>query len=113
LEATVSGELGLAEPFATGWERDPLAELARVYFNLPHITRRPNNIFYPWLKAALSERHIAGIIVLRYLWCDLWHGEVPRLAEEMNLPLLDLVLEQETAQARLEGRIQAFLEMLA
>jgi benzoyl-CoA reductase/2-hydroxyglutaryl-CoA dehydratase subunit BcrC/BadD/HgdB len=113
LDATVSGELGLPEPFTAGWEQKPLAELARVYFDLPHITRRPNSTFYAWLKSALRERQIAGIIVLRYLWCDLWHGEVPRLTEEMNLPLLDLVLEQETTDsARLGGRIQAFLEML-
>lgn len=92
----------------------PLDELARAYFEIPDVFRRPNTRLYDWLDARLGDRVIQGIVLHRYLWCDLWHAEVERLRRTFDLPLLDLDLgDGERANStRTTTRIQAFLESL-
>jgi len=92
----------------------PLDELARAYFEIPDIFRRPNTQLYHWLAARLRDLGIQGILVHRYLWCDLWHAEIDRLRRTFDLPLLDLDLgDGERANStRTTTRIQAFLESL-
>jgi benzoyl-CoA reductase/2-hydroxyglutaryl-CoA dehydratase subunit BcrC/BadD/HgdB len=96
-------------------DRDPLAELADAYFgSIPDVFRRPNSALYEYLSRELSDRHARGLIVRRYLWCDLWHAEVAPLKAWSPVPVLDLeAADSEASSAgRTRGRIEAFLEML-
>ena len=55
-----------------------------------------------------------GVIVRRYVWCDMWHGEVYRLKEELDIPVIDIdVSGQAGAYERVKSRIEAFVEMLS
>ena len=93
----------------------PVAELAEAYFgSIPDVFRRPNDPCYEYLTRELAVRHIRGLVVRRYLWCDLWHAEVARLAARMPVPVLDLdvVHREDGAAERTRGRIEAFLETL-
>jgi len=95
-------------------EIDPLDALAETYFRIPHVGRRPNAGLYAWLAEAITERAVRGIFVHRYLWCDLWTAEVQRMKDAFGLPLLELEVSAEPgAAARLQVRVQAFMEMLA
>jgi benzoyl-CoA reductase/2-hydroxyglutaryl-CoA dehydratase subunit BcrC/BadD/HgdB len=96
------------------WTEDPLRELSRVYLNMPSVHQRPNADFYAWMRDCIREQAVAGLILRRYVWCDLWHGEARRLAEELDLPVLHLEVEADTPadSARNETRIGAFIEML-
>lgn len=94
---------------------DPLAELADAYFNgIPNPFRRPNSPFYEWLGRELTARQVRGIILHRYLWCDLWHAELPCLRERSALPVLEIDVGPDDASipGRIQGRIEAFLETL-
>ncbi len=115
LDATETGELTLPGRFDRRRLReDPLGEAADAYFGtIPAAFRRPNSELYRWLARLLPERGAAGIILRRYLWCDMWHAEAGRLREWGLLPVLDVqVSEEEDPSGRLEGRIRAFVEML-
>ncbi len=76
LLATENGELTLPAIFDPDrLAEDPLEELARGYFDsIPHAFRRPNDLLYNWLARELEQRQVAGIIFLRYLYCDLWQA---------------------------------------
>ncbi len=116
LLATENGELSLPDRFdPVRLKEDPLGELTRGYFAaIPHAFRRPNDQLYDWLARLLPERQAAGIIFLRYRWCDLWQAEMQRMKEWTRLPVLDLDLGGEGGlAARSETRLRAFLEMLA
>lgn len=115
LDATDSGERTLPAPFSV--ERlnsDPLRELAAAYFgHIPHAFRRPNDGLYTWLERELTRSGVRGIIVRRYVWCDTWHAEVPRLREWAPVPVLDLDVDVDgDAEGRAANRIQAFIEAL-
>jgi benzoyl-CoA reductase/2-hydroxyglutaryl-CoA dehydratase subunit BcrC/BadD/HgdB len=115
LDATEGGELTLPPPLdAARVRQDPLAALAEAYFGaIPHPMRRPNSGLYDWLAARLAERGARGVLLHRWPWCDLWHGELGRLREWSPVPVLDLGAGDEGLDlARQTGRIQAFLEML-
>jgi len=115
LDATDSGERTMPAPFDRRRLRDePLMELADAYFGtIPHAFRRPNSQLYRWLQRELADRGVRGIILRRYLWCDIWHGEVQRLKEWAPVPTLDLDAgSDENTERRTENRIQAFVEML-
>ena len=116
LDATEWGERTLPRAFAgERLDRDPLAELADAYFGtIPDVFRRPNSALYEYLSRELSDRHARGLIVRRYLWCDLWHAEVAPLKAWSPVPVLDLeAADSEASSAgRTRGRIEAFLEML-
>ena len=51
-----------------------------------------------------------GVILVRCVWCDLWHAEIHRLREWLAVPLLDMDLDGEDPVNRCTTRIQAFLE---
>jgi benzoyl-CoA reductase/2-hydroxyglutaryl-CoA dehydratase subunit BcrC/BadD/HgdB len=54
-----------------------------------------------------------GVLLHRQLWCDLWHGQLPRIRRQTALPVLDIDVADEDADfGRQAGKIQAFMEML-
>jgi len=117
LNATENGERGMCPPFdRRRLHDDPLMELANAYFGgIQDASRRPNNELYRWLKQEFVSRGVRGIIFRRYVWCDIWHAELWRLKDWIDLPVLDLVMsgERETDRQRTANRIQAFLEILS
>jgi benzoyl-CoA reductase/2-hydroxyglutaryl-CoA dehydratase subunit BcrC/BadD/HgdB len=116
LDATEDGERTLPRPFdPTRVGSDPLKELADAYFDgIPDAFRRPNTKLYDWLGRELAARQIRGIILRRYLWCDLWHAELHRLKQWSPTPVLEIDVGPDDTGApnRVQGRIEAFLEML-
>jgi benzoyl-CoA reductase/2-hydroxyglutaryl-CoA dehydratase subunit BcrC/BadD/HgdB len=116
LDATETGERGMCLPFdRRRLADDPLTELARAYFGGIHdASRRPNSELYRWLKRELVGRAVRGIILRRYVWCDIWHAEFGRLKDWTHLPVLDMdsAGDYEMQRARTSNRIRAFLEML-
>lgn len=115
LEASSSGERSLAGPMDRRRLReDPLAELTAAYFGtIPHPFRRPNTGLYDWLSEQLPRRAVRGIVLRRYVWCDLWHAELARLRSTLAVPVLDLdVCAQGNTRERTAGRVGAFVEML-
>jgi benzoyl-CoA reductase/2-hydroxyglutaryl-CoA dehydratase subunit BcrC/BadD/HgdB len=93
---------------------NPLLELARAYFgSVPHAMRRPDSMLHDYLARELAARKVRGVLLHRQLWCDLWHGQLPRIRQAAALPVLDIDVADEDADfGRQAGRIQAFLEML-
>jgi benzoyl-CoA reductase/2-hydroxyglutaryl-CoA dehydratase subunit BcrC/BadD/HgdB len=94
----------------------PFTELAAGCFDaIQDIFQRPNSRFYQRLTAALQQNSIRGLILRRYLWCDLWHAEVYRLKQWAPVPVLDLELsgQADEDRHRLATRIESFLEMLS
>jgi benzoyl-CoA reductase/2-hydroxyglutaryl-CoA dehydratase subunit BcrC/BadD/HgdB len=115
LDGTESGPRTLAAPFDRRRLRDdPLMELVDAYFGaIPDAFRRPDTLLYQWLERELAASAARGIIVWRYIWCDMWAAAGARLRETTGLPVLDLdVSGDEAAIARTAGRIQAFMEVL-
>jgi benzoyl-CoA reductase/2-hydroxyglutaryl-CoA dehydratase subunit BcrC/BadD/HgdB len=94
--------------------QDPLAELAGAYFDIPGVFRRPNDGLYQALGAGLSaSQGVRGIVLLRRVWCDLWHIEAARVKEWTSLPVLELELgDGFPGHERTRVRIESFLEML-
>ena len=114
LDGSATGERTLARTFdRQRLAADPLLELADAYFGtIPDVWRRPNSALYEWLRRELSLRRAHGVILVRQVWCDLWHAEAARLKERLDMPLLDLELDEAGVDARTVTRIEAFLEML-
>ncbi len=92
---------------------DPLAELADAYFGgIRDAFRRPNHRLYEWLAREMLARQVRGVLLLRYVWCDIWHAELHRLKQHSRVPVLDVDLGHDDGSfARTMGRIEAFLEM--
>ncbi len=115
LDASEWGERTLPRPFDPQRRlASPLDELADAYFgSIPDVFRRPNDPCFDYLGRELAVRQVRGVVFRRYLSCDLWHAELPRLKAVSGVPVLDLdVAQSETsAQGRTRGRIEAFLEM--
>ena len=115
LDATESGARTLPAPFDRRRLRDdPLMELVDAYFGaIPDVFRRPDEALYAYLDRELAASGARGIVVWRYVWCDLWAAAVARLRERTGLPVTDLdVSGDEGAFAHTAGRIQAFMEVL-
>ena len=125
LDGTESGPRTLPAPFDRRRIRDdPLMELVDAYFGaIPDAFRRPDAALYRWLEQELAASGARGIIIWRYVWCDMWAAAAARLRETTlarpatggtaGLPVLDFdVSGDEAAAARTAGRIQAFLEVL-
>jgi benzoyl-CoA reductase/2-hydroxyglutaryl-CoA dehydratase subunit BcrC/BadD/HgdB len=116
LDATEGGERTLPAAFDPERTRsDPLDELVTAYFGaIPDVFRRPNDRLYAWLGERIAARGVRGILFRRYLWCDLWHAELPRLRQWSPVPVLDFeaVGEEDGATSRTVGRLEAFLEIL-
>ncbi len=114
LDATETGERGMCGPFdRRRLHEDPLAELANAYFGgIQDASRRPNSELYRWLAHEFTGRGVRGIIFRRYLWCDMWHAELQRLKEWVDLPVLDIDVagDTEAERQRWRNRIRAFLE---
>jgi benzoyl-CoA reductase/2-hydroxyglutaryl-CoA dehydratase subunit BcrC/BadD/HgdB len=117
LDATEGGEAGSRRPFEQrSMVDDPLLELADAYFDgIADIARRPNDGYYQWLIRRTADLCIQGIIVLRYVGCDLWHAEVESLRQKVGLPLLDLDADGQADRTdeRSHTRVSAFMEALA
>jgi benzoyl-CoA reductase/2-hydroxyglutaryl-CoA dehydratase subunit BcrC/BadD/HgdB len=116
LDATEDGERALPRPFDPARvAADPLTELADAYFDgIPDAFRRPNTPLYDWLGREMTARHIRGIILRRYLWCDLWHAELQRLKQWSPAPVLEIDVGPDDIASpnRVQGRVEAFLETL-
>jgi benzoyl-CoA reductase/2-hydroxyglutaryl-CoA dehydratase subunit BcrC/BadD/HgdB len=116
LDATETGERGMCSSFDRRSIRDnPLMALAEAYFcGIKDVSRRPNDELYRWFNQQLKERDVRGIIFRRFLWCDLWHAELKRLKDCVNVPVLDIDIsgDDEDFQHREVNRIRAFLETL-
>jgi benzoyl-CoA reductase/2-hydroxyglutaryl-CoA dehydratase subunit BcrC/BadD/HgdB len=116
LDATEGAERTLPRPFDPApVASNPLEELADAYFDgIPDAFRRPNTKLYDWLGRELAARQVRGIILRRYLWCDLWHAELQRLKQWSPTPVLEVDVGPDDIgfPNRVQGRIEAFLEML-
>jgi benzoyl-CoA reductase/2-hydroxyglutaryl-CoA dehydratase subunit BcrC/BadD/HgdB len=116
LDATEDGQRTLARPFDR--ERlaaNPLQELADAYFDaIPDAFRRPNTKLYEWLDREVAARQVRGIILRRYLWCDLWHAALAQLKQSSGVPVLEIDVGPDDVASpnRVQGRIEAFLETL-
>lgn len=117
LNATENGERGLCSPFnKRKLKENPLLELADVYFNSIHdASRRPNSELYKWLKKNLAERKVRGILFHHNIWCDIWHAELQRLKDWVDLPVLNIEStgDNKSSNQNITNRIRAFLEMLS
>ncbi len=116
LDATETGERGMCSPLdAEGPGDDPLGRLAEAYFGgIQDASRRPDRELYDWFEQKLTERAVQGVIFRRYVWCDMWHAQLRRLKDLIDLPVLDIDTagDFESEENRTAGRIRAFLEML-
>ncbi len=115
LNATANGEL--TTPASMERQRvaqNPLASLAEAYFGaIPHAMRRPDCMLGDYLAREFASRGVRGVLLHRQLWCDLWHGQLPRIKQQTDLPVLDIDIADEDADfGRQAGKIQAFMEML-
>lgn len=99
LDATDSGERLIPwqdqVPKPEAALQDPAGELARAYLAMPSIHQRPNNRVFSWLHKRIIARQVQGLVLHRYMWCDLWHAEVPRITELAGVPVLDLAADAE------------------
>jgi benzoyl-CoA reductase/2-hydroxyglutaryl-CoA dehydratase subunit BcrC/BadD/HgdB len=116
LDASESGERTLPPPLRPEAVRaHPLEELADAYFlGIPDVFRRPNDRLYEWLAERTASRGVRGLLLRRYVWCDLWHAEWRRLAAWSPVPVLELDVadDEQGPPGRTLGRIEAFLETL-
>ena len=114
LNATESGQRVLPAAFdISRAQAAPLAELTRAYFgSIGEIFRRPDSMLMESLGCEIARCRPKGIVLLRQVWCDLWHAQVRRIRQQMNLPLLELDLDGKTPPGSLANRLQAFMEVL-
>jgi benzoyl-CoA reductase/2-hydroxyglutaryl-CoA dehydratase subunit BcrC/BadD/HgdB len=116
LDATETGLRSFCRPFdIQRCAREPLVELADAYFDGifdPYC--RPNTRFYDWLGKQITQRGVRGIILRRFVFCDIWHAELFRLKQQTALPVLDVDSngDGQNLSPRLTGQIRAFLEIL-
>lgn len=96
-------------------DEEPQGALVTAYFDaIPDVFRRPNTPLFDWVRHELAARQVRGLLVRRYLWCDLWHAEVERLRQTLPVPVLEIdVADGDPGEKlRMLGRIEAFLETL-
>ncbi len=89
---------------------NPFDAMLDAYGAIPDVFRRPNGAFYDWL--ARETAGVRGVIVLRQVWCDLWHAEVGRIRERSRVPVLDLDMNEDRLSTRLRLRLEAFMEVI-
>lgn len=114
LDGTETGERTLPYSFNTRQMVEaPVEALAEAYFgSIPDAFRRPNDELYLWIDKFFAERDVEGVLLIRRIWCDIWHAEVGRLREYLSVPLLDIDLDGNVPHTRIQTRIQAFMETL-
>ncbi len=94
---------------------DSFEAMSRAYWDaIIDVSQRPNTRLYERLDVLMAQTPVAGVIVRRYIWCDLWHAEVARIKAWSPVPVLDIEISRSTQkeQHRLATRIQAFIEMI-
>jgi hypothetical protein len=94
LNACESGQRCLPAPLdAQAASADPLAQLRRMYFDsIPDAFRRPDSLLENYLRTHLAGSGARGVVLIRQVWCDLWHAWTQRLGGLCPLPVLDVVL---------------------
>jgi hypothetical protein len=62
----------------------------------------------------MAAAGVRGLVLRRYVWCDLWHAEWQRMKEWSPVPLLeiDVADDEESLPPAAAGRLEAFLEMI-
>jgi len=118
LDATETGQRTLPAPF----ERarlgvDPVGELVRAYFDsIPDAFRRPLSMLHQYLSTVLDQRAVQAIVLIRGIWCDLWHAQLPWLRQSGRpVAEVDLGGSADGAAcdaARIRTRIEALLEAI-
>ncbi len=95
-------------------EKDPVEALVQGYTsNIADVFVRPNDAFFSWLVGAVKESGAQGVIVHRYLWCDIWHAEVQRIKEALDIPVIDIDSDLGPFDTgRTVTRLKAFLEVV-
>lgn len=107
LDATESGERTRPRPFdPTRLAEAPLLELADAYFSIPDVFRRPNDAMADYLLAEFDRRGVRGVVMVRYLWCDLWHAEFAHLRERGGVPMVALDLTGGRDGAGCDGAVE-------
>ena len=114
--ASETGQRTLPPPLVHEAVRQhPLEALADAYFlGIPDVFRRPDDRLYEWLAGEIASRGVRGLLLRRYVWCDLWHAQWRRLAEWSPVPVLeiDVAGEDQGLPGRTLARLEAFLETL-
>ena len=82
------------------------------------IFQRPNGAFHESLARVVRERGLAGLVVVRTTWCDVWRAVFARVRETAPVPVTEWVLDglcegQPFPDARSETRLEAFCETVA
>lgn len=115
LDGTETGERCLPGQFGEDLGDDPLRAIAAAYFRaIPDPFRRPNTPFFEWLKRMVADSGARGLVLWRYVWCDIWHAEAARIAECAGVPFLQLdVCDGDGDRHRNLSRLQSFMEGLA
>jgi benzoyl-CoA reductase/2-hydroxyglutaryl-CoA dehydratase subunit BcrC/BadD/HgdB len=115
-DATETGLRGFCRPFdRQNISDNPLAELADAYFyGIYDPFCRPNSRFYDWLTDMLAQSPVRGIILHRFVFCDIWHAELFQLKQKFALPVLDIDSNgfERNLSPPITARLCAFLEML-
>ncbi|MBL7141259.1 MAG: 2-hydroxyacyl-CoA dehydratase, partial [Planctomycetes bacterium] len=116
LDATETGLRSLPAPFdrRRGPGDDPLLALVDAYFGgIADVFQRPDTRLMDALVHETRASGARGIILWRYVWCDLWAALAERLREAAGLPVLALDVAGDAASLRQAvGRVQAFMEIL-
>jgi benzoyl-CoA reductase/2-hydroxyglutaryl-CoA dehydratase subunit BcrC/BadD/HgdB len=118
LDATETGQRTLPTPFNRArLDVDPVGELVRAYFDtIPDAFRRPLSMLHQYLSCALNERGIQAIVLIRGIWCDLWHAQLSWL-RQCGRPVAEVDLGGSAIgaagdAARIRTRIEALLEAI-
>jgi benzoyl-CoA reductase/2-hydroxyglutaryl-CoA dehydratase subunit BcrC/BadD/HgdB len=91
----------------------PLDRLARFYFNLSCMHRRPNTDLYKYAQEMTREFRVQGLVYKTLLYCDPWNFEARRLQEALGIPMLHLDTDYSTEnREQMRTRVEAFLETL-
>jgi benzoyl-CoA reductase/2-hydroxyglutaryl-CoA dehydratase subunit BcrC/BadD/HgdB len=118
LDATETGQRTLPRPFNPArLAKDPLDELVRAYFDaIPDAFRRPLSMLHEYLTAALDRHRIQAVVLIRGIWCDLWHAQLSWL-RQCGRPVAEVDLGTSASgaacdAARVRTRIEALLEAI-
>lgn len=118
LDATETGQRTMPTPFERArLDVDPVGELVRAYFDtIPDAFRRPLSMLHQYLSVALDQRRIQAIVLIRGIWCDLWHAQLPWLRQS-GRPVAEVDLGGSASgaacdAARIRTRIEALLEAI-
>jgi benzoyl-CoA reductase/2-hydroxyglutaryl-CoA dehydratase subunit BcrC/BadD/HgdB len=114
LDATETGERTWPLPFEEiALQSDPFAEMIRCYFQgIPDAFRRPDERLHEYLRLEVKRRKIAGMLLVRFVWCDLWHAELNRMKEVLGIPIVEIELGEESDHQRLATRIESLVGIL-